>query len=148
MRRQQQGLPLGGEEGRAAREALDRAGRAMDGAEEALRRDDLAGAIDNQADAMEALREGMRELGEALAQQQGPASSQQGRADGGQTGQRDPLGRNRPDGETGAIEGGALSEGSAYRRAWDLLEEIRRRSDESGRSEGERGYLRRLLDRF
>lgn len=148
LRRQQQGLPLGGEEGRAARDALDRAGRAMDGAEDALRQDDLAGAIDKQAEAMEALREGMRELGEALAQQQGPANSQQGRADGGQTGQRDPLGRNRPDGDSGAIEGGALSEGSAYRRAWDLLEEIRRRSDESDRSEGERGYLRRLLDRF
>jgi hypothetical protein len=148
LRRQQQGLPLGGEEGAAARDALDRAGRAMDGAEDALRQDDLAGAIDKQAEAMEALREGMRELGEALAQQQGPASTRQGRADGGQAGQRDPLGRNRPDGDSGMVEGGALGDGNAYRRAWDLLEEIRRRADESERSDGERGYLRRLLDRF
>ena len=148
LRRQQQGLPLGGEEGRAAREALDRAGRAMENAEQALRQDDLAGAIDDQAEAMDALRDGMRELGEALAQQQGPANSQQGRMNRGQQGQRDPLGRNRPDGESGTIEGGTLSDGTAYRRAWDLLEEIRRRADERERSEGERGYLRRLLDRF
>jgi hypothetical protein len=35
-----------------------------------------------------------------------------------------------------------------YRRALDLLEELRRRSGELGRSEEERDYLRRLLDQF
>ncbi len=149
LQRHQNGLPLGdGEEGQAARDALDRAGRAMENAEEALRQDDLAEAIDQQSDAMEALREGMRALGEAMAQQQGSAGNQQGRMDGAQQGQRDPLGRSRPDGNTGAVDGGGLAEGQAYRRAWDLLEEIRRRADERERSDGERGYLRRLLDRF
>ncbi len=66
--RQQGRLPgAGTPEGDAARDALDRAGRAMDGAEDALRQDDYAEAIDQQSEAMEALREGMRALGEAMA---------------------------------------------------------------------------------
>src|SRR6056297_4272382 len=84
---------MGGEAGDAARDALDRAGRAMDGAEDALRNDDLAEAIDRQAEAMEALRDGMRNLGEAMAEnEQSPGG--QGRALG-QFGdqQSDPLGR-------------------------------------------------------
>ena len=40
----------------------------MRGAEDALRREDLAEALDSQAEAIEALREGMRNLGEALAE--------------------------------------------------------------------------------
>jgi hypothetical protein len=35
-----------------------------------------------------------------------------------------------------------------YRRARELLDEIRRRSGEAGRSDTERSYLERLLDRF
>ena len=35
-----------------------------------------------------------------------------------------------------------------YRRAQDLLNEIRRRAGEQSRPEGERGYLKRLLDLF
>jgi soluble cytochrome b562 len=58
LSRQQGSLPgAGTPEGDAAREALERAGRAMDNAEEALRGDDLAGAIDSQSQAMEALRD-------------------------------------------------------------------------------------------
>ncbi len=69
--RQQGRMPgAGTPAGDAAREALDRAGRAMEGAEQSLRQDDYAGAIDQQSEAMEALREGMRALGEAMAQQQ------------------------------------------------------------------------------
>ncbi|MBD3786014.1 MAG: DUF4175 domain-containing protein, partial [Sphingomonadales bacterium] len=69
----QQGLMprLGNEAGAEAQRRLDEAGRAMDGAEEALRRGDTGAAIDRQADAIEALREGMRALGEAMAQERG-----------------------------------------------------------------------------
>jgi hypothetical protein len=35
-----------------------------------------------------------------------------------------------------------------YRRAQDILDEIRRRSGEQARPESERDYLRRLLDQF
>ncbi|WP_212524931.1 TIGR02302 family protein [Actibacterium sp. MT2.3-13A] len=151
--RQQRQLPgLGGEAGRAARDALDRAGRAMDGAEEALRGDDIAGALDNQAEAMEALREGMRNLGEALAEQQGQPGQQgqQGDATGQarSDAQRDPLGRERgAQGPLGTDEN-LLQGEDVYGRARELLDEIRRRSSEQGRPEIELDYLRRLLDRF
>ncbi len=146
--RQRDGLPFGGEEGRDARDALDRAGRAMEGAEEALRQGDLAEAIDQQSDAMEALREGMRSLGEAMAQRQQPGQNQgQGEAQPNASASGiDPLGRSTgiDEGRTGAVP----DQGSAHGRAWQLLEEIRRRSEDRSRSEEERGYLQRLFDRF
>ncbi|WP_224824885.1 TIGR02302 family protein [Cognatishimia sp. MH4019] len=152
LSRQQGSMPgAGTPEGDAAREALGRAGEAMDNAEEALRQNDLAEAIDNQSAAMEALREGMRNLGDQMAQQQ----QQQGQGEqGDQFGQnapsqRDPLGREQGNsgGQLGT-EQGLLQDEDVYRRARDLLDEIRRRSGETERPEVERDYLRRLLDRF
>jgi uncharacterized protein (TIGR02302 family) len=148
LERQRQGLPgLGGEAGEAAREALERAERSMEGAEEALRNDDLAGAIDDQADAMEALREGMRNMGEAMAEQQNPGG--QGQQDGppGQA-QADPLGREAGQGRRAGTQDNLLQGEDVYRRARDLLDEIRRRSGEGDRPDVELDYLERLLDRF
>lgn len=149
LSRQQGQLPgAGTPEGDAAREALDRAGRAMDGAEDALRQDDMAGAIDQQSEAMEALREGMRSLGEALAQDQQNQQGQ-GSAEGdAQARNQDPLGRNTgTNGSLGTPES-LLQGGDVYRRARELLDEIRRRSGDSERPEVERDYLERLLERF
>ena len=147
--RQQQGLPgAGTPEGDAAREALDRAGRAMDEAEQALRGDDLAEAIDQQSEAMEALREGMRSLGEAMAQNQQNQPGQ-GTQDGDmQANNRDPLGRNP--GAAGSIstDENLLQGEDVYRRARELLDEIRRRTGESDRPQIELEYLKRLLERF
>ena len=150
--RQQGNLPgAGTEAGEAARDALNRAERSMEGAEEALRENDLAEAIDQQSDAMEALREGMRSLGEAMAQEQGQEGQpgQQGAAQGTEPGdQRDPLGRDSgSNGDVGTDE--ALLQGEdVYRRARELLDEIRRRTGQTERPEVEREYLERLLDRF
>ena len=153
LNRQQGNMPgAGTPEGDAAREALGRAGEAMDNAEEALRQNDLAEAIDNQSAAMEALREGMRNLGDQMAQQQ---QQQQGQGEqGDQFGQnapsrQDPLGREQGNygGQLGT-EQGLLQDEDVYRRARDLLDEIRRRSGDGARPEVEREYLRRLLDRF
>lgn len=150
LQRQQGSLPGDGSpQGDAARDALDRAGRAMDGAEEALRNDDLAGAIDDQGQAMEALREGMRALGEMMAeQQQGQQPGQGSQPSDRRAENRDPLGREAgnsgAEGDTGPL---ALNN-DAYGRARELLDEIRRRSGETARSEEERDYLKRLLDRF
>ncbi|WP_424832366.1 TIGR02302 family protein [Ruegeria sp.] len=149
LQRQQEGLPGGGTpEGDAAREALDRAGRAMDDAEDALRGDDLAEAIDRQSEAMEALREGMRSLGEALAQNQQNQPGQ-GTQDGDMQAQsRDPLGRTP--GAAGSIstEENLLQGEDVYRRARELLDEIRRRTGETDRPQIELEYLKRLLERF
>lgn len=151
LERQRRSLPGAGTQGGdAAREALKEAERAMEGAEEALRQDDLPGAIDKQADAMEALREGIRNLGDAMAEagrrQQGGDGQETGNA---QANSRDPLGRNPGSrgGDVGTQED-LLQGEDVYRRARELLDEIRRRSGEGERSSEELDYLRRLLERF
>ena len=150
LRRQQGRLPgQGSPEGEAARDALDRAGRAMDRAEDSLRNRDLAEAIDNQAQAMEALREGMRALGEAMAQEQQNRQPGQGTAESDRRADnRDPLGRDNSTNGANSGDGPlALGQNDAG-RARELLDEIRRRSGETARPEVERDYLNRLLDRF
>lgn len=147
--RQEGNLPgAGSAEGDAARESLKRAGDAMDGAEDALRQNDYAEAIDQQSAAMEALREGMRSLGEAMAQNRENQQGQGAQKGDMQAQNRDPLGRER--GSQGAIgtDENLLQGEDVYRRARELLDEIRRRSGEGGRPEIELDYLRRLLDRF
>jgi uncharacterized protein (TIGR02302 family) len=153
LRRQQDNLPgVGGEAGEAARRSLDQAEGAMDGAEQALREGDLAEAIDRQAEAMDALRDSIRNLGEALAQEQQsqPGQGQQAGEGDGQAdpSRRDPLGRQLGNsGQYGSDENMLQGE-DVYRRAEELLDEIRRRSSEQERPEVELDYLRRLLDRF
>ncbi len=150
LRRQQQNLPgSGSEAGQNARDALDRAGRAMDDAEDALRQRDFSEAIDQQSQAMEALREGMRALGEQLAEQQQQQQGQGQAQSGGPQGENDPLGR--PNGSYDAetdLRGYVPGEEDLHGRARDLLDEIQRRSAEGQRSQEELDYLKRLLDRF
>ena len=151
LSRQQQNLPgAGTPEGDAARESLGRAGEAMDDAESALREEDFAGALDSQSQAMEALREGMRELAEQMAEQQQQQGGQQGQQLGQNdpNGSRDPLGREA--GENGRIgtDEQLLQGEDVYRRARELLDEIRKRSGEQDRPTEELDYLKRLLDRF
>jgi len=136
-----------GEEGRRN---LDRAGRAMEEAEDALRRGDLDGALDRQADAMEAMRDGMRDFGEALAEEQRQNRDAQGgerefgSADPNGT---DPLGR-RP-GETARIGSDEnMVQNDPNQRAQELLDEIRRRSGDLARPSEELDYLKRLLELF
>lgn len=151
LRRQEGGLPGDPSAERdAARQALEDAGRAMDGAEEALREGDLPDALERQAEAIENLREGLRNLGEALAQNQPQQPGNQGEAfgDGTREMPRDPLGRTT--GRSGRLgtEESMLQGTDVYRRARDLLDEIRRRSGDQTRPPVELDYLKRLLDRF
>ncbi|WP_444460757.1 DUF4175 domain-containing protein [Rhodobacter capsulatus] len=150
---------LDGEAARQAERALDGAGEAMDGAEQALKEGDLGGALDRQADAIEALREGLRHLGEALAEEGGQGQTGQGAqglerrgdATGGHGERelpRDPLGRATGEGSRIGTDSDLLKGDDIYRHARDLLDEIRRRTAERSRPEPERDYLRRLLDRF
>lgn len=155
LNRQRGGLPgQGTEGGDAAREALDRAGRAMEEAERALREGDTGNAIDRQAEAIEELREGMRGLGEALAEQRGegqpgqPGNGEERQAQQGAGGDRDPLGRTIGQSGRSGSDDNMLQGEDVYRRARDLLDEIRRRAGDQQRPEVELDYLRRLLDRF
>jgi uncharacterized protein (TIGR02302 family) len=150
LNRQEGQMPGGGTpEGDAARDALGRAGEAMDQAEQNLRDGDLAGAIDNQSQAMDALRDSMRSLGEALAEDERNQQPGQGtqesdrRADN-----RDPLGRDQGNNGASGSESNSDLNGDAYGRARELIDEIRRRSRNTSRPEVERDYLNRLLDRF
>ena len=151
--RQRGELPrLDGDAAEALRRSLEQAEGAMDGAEDALRDGDLGRALDRQAEAIDALREGMRNLADALAQNR-RSEPGQGNQDGAATGQleptrRDPLGRQF--GNTGQFgsDQNMLQGPDVYRRAEELLEELRRRSSEQDRPELELEYLKRLLDRF
>ncbi|MEM8555482.1 MAG: TIGR02302 family protein [Pseudomonadota bacterium] len=146
LRQQQQNLPGGG----GANDALDRAGRAMEGAEQALRDGDMRGALDNQADAMDAIREGMQDLAEEMAQQQAAGEGRQGGTEGqaAEAGGNDPLGRRNGTETADNSARGMLPGETPAGRAQELQDEIRRRSTEQSRPEAERDYLNRLLDRF
>lgn len=154
LERQRAGLPgLTGEEADRAREALERAEGAMDRAEQALRDGQLAEAIDNQAEALNALREGLRDLGQALARnQQDDAPGENGEgaqtADRVEPARRDPLGRQLGNAGQFGSDQSMLQGEDVYRRAEELLQELRRRAGELGRDDAERDYLRRLLERF
>ena len=169
---QQRGLlpGPGTESGERARGQLDRAGRAMEEAEQALRQGDEGAALDRQAEAIEAMREGLRALGEmqgnAGGEQPGegqarePGDAPQGPPGDARTQSQampylprpptDPLGRALSGNGSSITTGEPLAQGGVdpAARARDLLDEIRRRSVEAGRSLDERGYLGRLLDRF
>ena len=96
------------------------------------------------------VREGMQELAEQMAQQQGQQPGQQGTAQNGnqQGSRRDPLGREAgADGQLGT-EDDLLQGEDVYRRAREILEELRKKSGDQTRSEEELDYFRRLLDRF
>ena len=153
LQRQLDALPnLGGEAADRAREALERAERAMEGAEEALEEGDLPGAIERQAEAMDALRDGVRNLGEALAQERELQDPGQGTAEAEgarpEPGRRDPLGREMGNAGQLGSEDNMLQGEDIYRRAEELLRELRDRSADRERPQEERDYLERLLDRF
>lgn len=141
----------GSDQGEAGRRALDEAGRAMQDAERALRDGDLPGALDRQAEAMESMREGMRNLGDAMAQERRDNANEGqgeavGRADPNSA--RDPLGREPGEGARIGSDRNLLQGDDVYRRAQDLLDEIRRRQGDQARPESERDYLKRLLDMY
>lgn len=141
----------GTDQGEAGRKNLDEAGRAMGEAEQALRDGDLGGALDRQAEAMEALRQGMRDLGEALAQdERNQGQAQDGEAFGQDdpNSRRDPLGREPGNSARIGSDKNMLQGEDVYRKAQNLLDEIRRRSGDQQRPDPERDYLKRLLDLF
>lgn len=154
LERQTQALPdAQGQDEDRARRSLEGAGQAMDQAEDALRNGDLPEAIDRQAEAIGKLREGMRQLGEAFAQDGNrlPGADGQGQGQSSREVPLDPLGReggNPNGGPIGTENQNLLNGKDVYRRARDLLDEIRRRSSERTRPEAERDYLNRLLDQF
>ena len=143
-------LPGAGDpQGQEGRKQMDRAGKAMSDAERALRNGDLPGALDRQAEALDAMRQGIRNFGEALAQEQRQGTPQgQASNKDAPRGQRDPLGRDTGQSAQTGTDRSMLQGDDVYRRAQDLLDEIRKRAGQQQRPDTERSYLRRLLDLF
>ncbi|MGB5868907.1 MAG: DUF4175 family protein, partial [Albidovulum sp.] len=151
LERQRQALPdAQGQDADRARRALEGAESAMGEAEQALRDGDIPGAIDRQAEAIQQLHEGMRSLSDALAQDENRLPGNDGQAQTGSNREvpRDPLGRTDGTNGQSGTEEGMLQGADVYRRARDLLDEIRRKSSDPSRSAVELDYLKRLLDRF
>ena len=135
-----------GDEGEDAKRSLEQAERNMRRAQSALEDGDLDGAVDQQAQAMDALRQAIRDVNRA--QRSENSDAEQGNSDQQEGQGRDPLGRPQGgDGSSGTAEARREGQDREAQTA-ELLEEIRRRAGDRERSETERDYLKRLLDRF
>jgi hypothetical protein len=120
---------------------LGDAGHAMGDAQNSLGKQDFGSASDAQKNALEALKEGAGQLAEEMMKQSG-----QGKNGQGQEGE-DPLGRST--GANGGIGGDVKLPGaSELQRARAILEELRRRAAQPGRSKQELDYIDRLLREF
>lgn len=128
--------------GVAPSEDLNAAGDAMRRAEDALRRGDLEGADAAQTAALDRLRDGAEALAAEMRER-----GRQGASEGASSAGRDPLGRELSGSGTGEGEGFVPTESDPV-RAREIFDEIRRRAQDPNRSETEREYLRRLLNRF
>ena len=126
-------------EGDATRK-LGQARDDMREAEEALRADDFGAATSAMERAIGNLRDGAEDLAREQMRQ-----AQRGRNEEGRGGRTDPLGR--PDGRASG-EGVEVPGESDAGRTRAVIEELRRRLGEQGRSEEEIDYLERLLERF
>ncbi len=124
-------------------ESLGRAERSMRGAGEALGAGERQPALDQQGQALDQLRTGAEELREALNRQL--AEQGQGRAGDGQD-----EGYGGGAGSVASSEGEdvEIPEEAEVQRAWQILQELRRRAGDRTRPEEEREYLDRLLTPF
>jgi len=129
----------GADPGGAAARSFDEARDDMGEARQALEN----GGLDAAASAMDRAISNLRDGAEGLAREQ-MRQANQGREGGDGTGV-DPLGR--PTGRVGG-EGVEVPETSDVERTRAVIEELRRRLGEPGRSDEEIDYLERLLDRF
>lgn len=122
--------------------ALGQALGAMRRSQEALTGEEFESANEAMERAIASLREGA----ETIARAQGAEARRQGGGDGGGASfSQDPLGR-----QVGKSygQGPDVPEKSDAQKTRELLEELRRRLSEGGRTEDEIKYLERLLERF
>ncbi len=136
------------EQGIDVPQELDRAGRAMGNSRDELSEGDLPSAVDPQSEAIDQLRQGAQTMAQNLLSQL--LARQDLTSDGGGREERDydPLGR--PSAAVGPEYGDSVKvpEERDLQRARDILQELRRRASETGRSTVELDYLERLLQRF
>ena len=122
-------------------DTLGGAGSAMGDAQSALGRGDFGSASDAQKNALQALEQAAGQLAQQMMKQAG--QGQNGQSEEGE----DPLGRSN--GANGGVGGDTrLPAASEIQRARQILEELRRRAAQPGRSKQELDYIDRLLREF
>ncbi|MFO1089019.1 MAG: TIGR02302 family protein [Hyphomicrobiales bacterium] len=135
-----------GEMGMDSPQGMNRAGKAMRDAAEALKNGDKDSALQAQNDALQGLREGARSMADQMMQQgQGEQGrySRNGRSKGDD---RDPLGRPMPrTGEDYGPDQNMVPGEAAVERARRILEYLRNRAGEANRPKVEMDYFDRLL---
>jgi uncharacterized protein (TIGR02302 family) len=145
----QQGQQGQGQPGQDQQDQLGRAGDAMDQAQGDLGQGNADSAVDSQGRALDALRKGAQSLAQSMQQQMGQ-QGQMGPGRAGRFGQRraeqenetDPLGRPRgPDYDASVPVPGLID----VERARRIIEELRKRFGDMGRSQEELDYIERLL---
>ena len=133
---------------RNAPNALDRAGRAMEDAADALRRNDNPEAVQRQAEAIDQMRQGANQMAREMLQGMGQAENpgQMGQQRG--RGEVDPLGRSTR--TRGPDFGNSTKVPSEIevQRAREIMRELQKRLGERFRPDIELKYIERLLDRF
>ncbi len=130
---------------------LGTAEQEMRGAGRALGGDRPGDALPYQNRALQALRDGQQQMAQQLAQLmqgQGQGFGFTLLPPGVQPGGRDPLGRMEDGRGWLNNQDVGIPDEMERRRVRELLDELRRRRGEMGRSEEELDYLDRLLDRF
>ncbi len=144
------------QQGSGIPQAMQRAERAMRGAEQALGQNQPGQAVGPQSDALDALQEAARSMANQMM------GNNYGNGPGGEPldnpglrqAQRDPFGRllDSENGNGGFDDGGVLRMGkgnnSALDKAKQILDELRRRAGERERPPIEHDYIDRLLKQF
>ena len=122
--------------------SLGDAGHDMGDAQGQLDSKSFDDATKSEQKALDAMRNGAGQMAKTLMEQMGQAKPN------GSTGDDDPLGRAQ--GARGAVSGGNVKvpDKDALARARQILEELRKRDGERGRSQQELDYLDRLLKEF
>jgi uncharacterized protein (TIGR02302 family) len=123
---------------------------------EALRKNKPGDATGPQGKAIENLRRGlgqmaqqfMRRFGQGRGRGRGRGRGMFGRRPGQTPFAYDPLGRQLPNSGMTSSDDVDIPDESATQKAWEILQELRRRAGEIGRPDVEMDYLERLLRRF
>jgi hypothetical protein len=123
---------------------------------EALRKSRPGEAVGPQGKALENLRRGlgqmaqqfMRRFGRGQGRGRGRGRGMFGRRPGQMPFAYDPLGRQLPNSGMTSSDDVDIPDETETQRAWEILQELRRRAGEVGRPDLEMDYLERLLRRF
>jgi hypothetical protein len=126
--------------------AFGDARRSMDEAGKALRKSEKGRALGEEGNAMQALREGAQGMAQQMMQQGMGNEGSPGRHGEARGDDRDPLGRPMPTKDLDQGPSRNIVPGDiAIRRAREILEMLRDRSNDPNRPRLERDYLDRLL---